>query len=133
MTLEPRFDVERGIVLEGWFAGLQQGRFLALNQGLYVEFAPGQGAGVMVAPHGLHQLGIMHAGRMEFRTDSFINRQMPCGANPHFRLLLRHSLLELYLNDHLVQCYSLPRRATGRIGYIHNGNRHGIADLKAWN
>jgi len=133
VMLEPRFDVERGVALEGRFAGLQQPRFLALNQGLYIEFAPGQGAGIMVVPHGSHQFGIMRADRLEFRMDAFINRRMPCGADPRFRLLLRHSLLEFYLNDHLVQCYSLPGRATGKIGIIHNGNPQSIADLKAWN
>ena len=35
-----------------------------------------------------------------------------------FRLLLKHSLLEFYLDDLLIECFSLPEPATGRIGVV---------------
>ena len=47
-----------------------------------------------------------------------------------FRLLLEHSLVEFYLNDVLIECYSLPAAATGRIGLI--GNAGAIQALRAW-
>jgi hypothetical protein len=65
--------------------------------------------------------------------DSFIWRQISYGANPHFRLLLKGSLLEFYINDLLEQCYAMPDNATGKIGFIHNGNPESVSRVKAWN
>ena len=132
VMLDNRFDAECGFVLEGHFSNLKPGRFLALNQGLYVEWDDGRGTGLMVSRSGIIQIGTMREGGAEFRLDSFVNRRLPSGPNPKFRLMVRHSLLEFYLNDHLIQCHSLPGRATGRVGYIHDGNPEGIGQFKAW-
>ena len=39
--------------------------------------------------------------------------------------------MEFYLDDLLVQSYSLPAAATGRIGLLNPAN--GIADVQVWN
>jgi hypothetical protein len=57
---------------------------------------------------------------------------MDVGPTATFRLLLKHSLLEFYLNDILIECYSLPDWATGRIGLIHGGPKPSVRILKAW-
>ena len=49
-----------------------------------------------------------------------------------FRLLVKGSLLEFYLNDILIECFSLPAEATGRIGLIGGGKSNSHSDLKAW-
>ena len=39
--------------------------------------------------------------------------------------------MEFYLDDLLIQSYSLPAEATGRIGLLNPAN--GIADVQVWN
>jgi len=133
VMLENRFNVDQGLILEGSFQRLKGGRFLAVNQGLYVETAPGRGTALMILPHGVTQIGAMTAEGKQFRMDSFVNRMERYGTNPPFRLLLRNSQLEFYVNDRFIQCYSMPGGATGRIGIIHNGDPETIGELKAWN
>jgi hypothetical protein len=135
VMFENRFDTDYGLVLEGYFSDMKRGRFLSLDQGLYIETDPvsNSGIGIMIKSWGVTQIGTMKGDASGFRMDSFINRQVGYGANPHFRLLLRGSLLEFYINDLLVQCYSMPDDATGRIGFIHNGNPESVSRFKAWN
>jgi hypothetical protein len=133
VMLKNRFDVDQGLVLEGSFQDLKGGRFLSVDQGLYLEHGPGCGTALMILPHGVTQIGAMTAESKLFRMDSFVNRMERYGVNPSFRLLLRDSQLEFYVNDRLIQCYSMPGNATGRIGIIHNGDPETIGELKAWN
>ena len=49
-----------------------------------------------------------------------------------FRLLVRQSLLEFYLNDRLVQCYSLPERSSGRLGLVVESGHARFEELRAW-
>jgi hypothetical protein len=59
-----------------------------------------------------------------------VNRDLPAKPASRWRLLLRHSLVELYLDDVLFNVLSLPKAATGRIGFLNNAV--GISDLKVW-
>jgi hypothetical protein len=40
--------------------------------------------------------------------------------------------LEFYLDDILIECFSLPADATGRIGLIRGSDSRAIGNLKAW-
>jgi hypothetical protein len=133
VMLENRFDVDQGLILEGSFQGLKGGRFLAVNQGLYIENAAGSGTALMILPLGVTQIGAMTAESKIFRMDSFVNRMERYGVNPSFRLLLRNSQLEFYVNDRFIQSYSMPGNATGRIGIIYNSDPKTIGELEAWN
>ena len=46
--------------------------------------------------------------------------------------LLKETLLEFYLDDILIECFSLPADATGRIGLIRGSDSRAIGKLKAW-
>ena len=47
-------------------------------------------------------------------------------------LLFRHSLLEFYLDDILMECYSLPTEATGLVGLIQVDSRTAVGNLRTW-
>ena len=59
-------------------------------------------------------------------------RDWPFGATARFRLLLKGSLMEFYLDDLLIQVHTLPQEATGHIGLLHGGEPSAITGLKAW-
>ena len=48
------------------------------------------------------------------------------------QLLLRGSLLEFYLSDLLVLCYSVAEQTTGRLGLVFESGRATLENLRAW-
>ena len=108
--LENVFDVEQGMILEG---------DLALPGGLYIQCEEDQGSAIMVDANGVAELGPMKADGSGFESEKRVDREMSFGESAAFRLLLENSLLEFYLDDILIECFSLPAKATGRIGLIH--------------
>jgi hypothetical protein len=128
--LEGSFDVERGIVLEGNLAlpePHQTGR-----SGLYVECGEGCGVAILLDAGGCAELGPIQPDATGFTVEKRVDRQIAFKRNPRFRLLLKHSLLEFYLEDVLIECFSLPGRATGRIGLIVPRDLPPPGGLEAW-
>ena len=54
------------------------------------------------------------------------------GKKHSFRLLIRRTMLEFYLDDMLIQCHSLPEKPTGKIGLIFESGKAIFEDLRAW-
>jgi hypothetical protein len=124
--LENRFDTETGLVLEGTLPIAPAD--VAKPTGLYVEHGQDAGTALVVRGGGVAEIGTMDGKGAGFKPENQIDRQMSLAATARFRLVLQQTLLEFYLDDVLIQCYSLPARASGRIGVL--GGR--VADIKAW-
>ena len=126
------FDIDEGVVLEGTIP-LPAGSAKADKQppvGLYIQCAGNRGVGILVAPGGIARFGPIRRDGTGFKPDKQVNREIDLGRSPTFRLLLKHYLLEFYLNDILMECYSLPTRSTGQIGLFHGKDE--VTNLKAW-
>ena len=67
----------------------------------------------------------------EREREDIMNRERVFAGEAQFRLLLKHAVLKLYLDDLYMQSYGLLDEATGRIGLL--GTAQGIRDLRAWN
>ena len=124
------FDIGRGIIVEGTLR-LPSSKKVQ-PRGLYIECGEARGVGILVGAGGACELGPIAADGTAFKPDKRVDRQMPFGKPARFRLLLKHSLLEFYLDDVLIECYSLPAAATGRLGLIQGRTKDTIADLRAW-
>jgi hypothetical protein len=107
-------DAQSGFILEGTLPLDVAGK----SHGLYVEFRPGEGTAIRCAPGGITEFGTVRADGSGFKAEMRIDRQMDFGQAARFRLLVKQCLLEFYLNDILIQCYSLPADATGRVGIL---------------
>jgi len=123
--LENTFDPQQGMILEGTL-------FLpktkdAPRRGLYIECAQGTGSAVLFDCQGVAELGPIKAEGSGFRMEKRVDREMQFGTPARFRLLLKGSLMEFYLDDILIECFNLPATATGRIGCIGK-----VTDLRAW-
>lgn len=57
---------------------------------------------------------------------------MGFGPTVRLRLVLQHVLTELYLDDVLMECASLPAPATGRIGLVHRGQVDAFREVVGW-
>jgi hypothetical protein len=126
--LSDHVDVERGIILEGILA-IPSGD--SPPSGLYIETGGDRGVAILVGAAGVTEFGSVDADGSGFDADDRVDRAMVPGRTSHFRLLLRDALLEFYLDDTLIQCYSAPRVPTGRLGVI-VGSPLSLTDLRVW-
>jgi len=119
------FDVDKGIILEGTLA-LPPSQDADRN-GLYVECSSDGGVGILLAFNGAAELGTIQADGTSFKAIKGVDREMEFGKPARFRLLLKYSLIEFYLDDILIECFSLSAKSTGRIGAIGE-----VSDLRTW-
>jgi hypothetical protein len=113
--LDPKFDAQGGFMVEGT---LPLRSAPERPSGLYVEFEPSRGTAIICHPGGVTELGTMRRDGSGFTPEMRIDRELDFGPAARFRLLVQQGMLEFYLNDILIQCYSLPAGATGRVGLI---------------
>ena len=134
VILDQHFDLERGVVLEGTLGIYEPPRRWS-GIGVFVEetLHRNQGTGILLETRGRTEIGTLRRGYAEnFQTDDIVETGIAPGKRCSFRLLLRRSLMEFYLDDLLIQCYSLPEQATGRLGLVFESGRAVFEDLKAW-
>jgi len=125
--LQTPLDVDKGVILEGTLA-LPETQDQP-RRGLYVECGKDGGAAILVNAAGAAELGTMRADGSGFKAEKGVDRERAFGTPARFRLLLKQSLLEFYLDDILIECFSLPQNATGRMGFIGTG---AVRQLSAW-
>jgi len=139
------FDPDTGVILEGtlpltsqlgnapgpWYSRVSWPARSRLS-GLYVECQEGPGCYIAVARNGVTEIGLISSDGSAQRQEWLIDRDLVLAGQARFRLLLRGSLLEFYLEDILIQVYSLPRRAAGRIGVLPGVNTASVRGWRAW-
>ena len=124
-------DVEGGVVIEGQITLPAADQPETEWPGLYIEYQAGQGSYIQVGASGVTHFGLMAGDDEGSSREDIMARAWPFGPSVRFRTLLKASVMEFYLDDLLVQSYSLPAEATGRIGLLNPAN--GIADVHVWN
>jgi len=128
--LDGTLDAERGVILEGDLALPDSDA--SPRRGLYVECRNQVGGAILFDSKGRAALGTTKADAVEFKAEKTVDREIAFGKPARVRLLLKHSLLECYLDDFLIECFSLPADATGRIGLICGDDARSFGNLKAW-
>jgi len=125
--LQTPLDVNKGVILEGSLALPETPD--QPRRGLYIECGNDGGAAILVNAAGAAELGTMRADGSGFKAEKRVDREMAFGKPAAFRLLLKQSLLEFYLDDVLIECFSLPQNATGRVGCI---GTDAVRPMSAW-
>ena len=128
--LESEFNVRQGLVLEGTVS-LPASKE-AKPVGLFIAQGNDSGTAILIHAAGITEVGPMRADGTGFKAEQRVDREWKFGQTARFRLLLKGSLLELYMDDLLMHCYSLPEEATGRIGLLQGGLNEAISNLMAW-
>ena len=127
--LPTALDAERGFVLEGDLTLPAAGQ---PARGLYIECAPGSGAAILIDADGKAELGSINADGTGWEMTFAEDRECAFGAPAKLRLMLQRDLLEFYLDDVLIECFSLPSAATGRLGLITGGDASAIGNFAGW-
>ena len=121
------FDVDRGVILEGMLTVPPDGQSKA---GIFIEYADGRSIAILVTPDGVTEKG--YVNDKGFTMADRIDRGLKISKTPRFRLLIKHSLLEFYLDDIMMLAHSASSTAAGKIGLI--GQSAPVnAKLEAWN
>jgi hypothetical protein len=121
--LSAKLDTTAGIIVEGGVAlpadGAPTGVWLGMRDGGRVR--------ILLGPQGVTCIGAVDASSTEMAVEETVDRETAFPARCPFRLLVKHSLVEFYLNGVLMQCYSMPARSDGRLGVMGSVDR-----LRAW-
>ena len=128
--VETPFDASRGVILEGTLK--LPASQAAKPVGLYLAQTNDSGTAILIHAGGVTEFGPMCADGTGFKGEHRVDREWKFGATARFRLLLKGSLVEFYVDDLLMQCYSLPQKAAGRVGLIQAGDANAVTSLKAW-
>ena len=112
-----RVSVDTGIVLEGT---------IELPGSLFISNGDSVGARILVNEDGVTEIGSGSRDGVVFKCEESIDREAAFGACPRFRLLLNQTMLEFYLEDILIQCYTMERAADGAISC------QNVRDLRLW-
>lgn len=110
---EIRFDPNAGIVLEG---------VLVSSGSLFISTGNGRATHICVSDNGTVEIGDVELIGDIPKVDSFvcketIDRETTIAPNKRFRLLLNTTMFEFYLEDYLIQCYTMNEFADGTIFY----------------
>jgi hypothetical protein len=116
MLPEP-LPTDAGIILEGRIE-LPSPSAPDAPCGLFIGTAPDEGTAILLAKNGSARVGRLARTGQGFELHIGINREFDFERAPSFRLVLERGLLEFYLADILIHCYSLPVPHDGRIGVI---------------
>jgi hypothetical protein len=130
LMLEHSFDAHAGLILEGSLR--LPPSLYAARRGLYLEYGPEQGVAVLFDRQGRAEICQSNASGATSRLELKVDREMAFANPARFRLVLQHSLAEIYLDDVLIECFSLPAAATGRIGLIYGTDSPAFSALEAW-
>ena len=97
------------------------------------------GTGIVLQTRGRAELGPFRASGSTkvlpyptFKPNDIVEATVEPGRTCRFRVLARRGLVELYYDELLIQCYSLPREPTGRIGLIVESGNALFEELEAW-
>lgn len=122
-----RFNADRGIVLE---VDLElPTRQAAHAVGLCLECEENHGIGILLGKDCVTEIGAMRIDTLQFRAEYRIDRELQLPQTVRARLLLKETLSEFYLDDHLIHCWSLPQPCTGRIALV---RQQTIGRLQTW-
>ena len=129
--LAQTLPIREGVVVEGVMTLPASAQ--AKPVGIYIEHGQDSGTAIRVGQNGVTEIGLIKGDGSGFASKDRMDRQVKTASAATFRLLLKHSLLEFYLDDHLIQCWSLPQRPTGRLGLMYGETGAGsIREIKAW-
>jgi len=123
------FDITAGLLLE---CELRLPKSLGAPRGLYIEHGKGVGTAIVFNYNGRAEFGQVAEDGSGFTVEKIVDRETLYGDPARLRLILEGVLLETYLDDILIECYSLPAPATGRIGLISDSHDNVFSELKAW-
>ena len=137
------FDLQTGAIIEGEICIYPaKKRWGGIGVYFACEDGMGRSAAIIMQTRGcteLVELGRNHTGsqRLPGSPDDFVVREkvakgITAGRTCHLRVLVRHCMLEVYLDDELIQCFNLPGTPSGKWGLVGESGRAVFGWFTTW-
>ena len=135
--LNHSFNVNQGFVLEGTIRLPSEGE--PELPGIYLASGEERPTVLQATAKGTSRIGTVQADGSDFRLreskvvwcgPAEVDREMKYGPTVKFRLLVRKSMIEFYMDDVLFHIRALKYPPTGKVGIV--GQTGSIFGLKAW-
>lgn len=123
--LTEKLDLSHTYVMEGTVETTQN----AIASAIYFELENSQGRCLRFTNNAV-QFGEIKADGSDFKALQTSNRDLDMGAAKTFRLVFRHDMVELYVNDHLM---NLKRFIwNGQLGFISENSGDAFKNVRIW-
>jgi hypothetical protein len=124
-------NFEQGIVLEAVINFTQSYDATKMSGvGIFIETHPNMGTLLLAQMNG--QLTTGWYSGYGYKLENSTKLHSSLTQKQHWRLLVRGLNVELYMDNVLVQCYSLVNQLTGRLGFVVENGAATIRDLHMW-
>ena len=100
--------------------------------GLFIEYENKKGIVFLFDCRGILRYGAINNDGLGFKCHGHVTREMTFGKTARFRLLIKNSLVELYLDDVLMQSYNLTKPSAGIVGIIPGDREDILSKVEAW-
>jgi len=130
LWLTGTLPADEGIVIEG-LVGVPEDA-AEEGMGLRIPSVEGGSMDVRVRARGVTEFGPSPAAAAAFVPEQRVDREMRVGPEARFRLLIKGPLMEFYLEDVLIGCFSLPSEASGRLALLPDAGGRVARDVRAW-
>jgi hypothetical protein len=112
-----RFDPGHGLLFEG--TADSSGHLIIGHEGSNTT-------DIRIGEDSVVEIGLGIAAGDECRCLERVDRQISFGKRKRLLLLLRHTMMELYINDILIQCYTMEKPVNGWLTFAQ------IEDVRSW-
>lgn len=106
-----------GLVLDATIR-VKKGYAALFGAGLFIEGDPTWSGTVMLADNSATLSVGRYKGYGLRADDTKADCLADLSSRTRWRVLLRREFVELYIDDRLIQCYALPGRSSGRVGFV---------------
>lgn len=131
------FDLQKGIIIEGEIK-IQKIKKPLSCAGILVETEENsKGTAILINSSGIVEIGDILASLPEEPSLTRFIRTITRNAllndtSCKFRIFIRNLFIEFYIDDILIQCYTMSELPTGRIGWVVESGKACFYSIRAW-
>ncbi len=123
-------DAANGSIIECSLI-LPEDQFQA-RRGVYIECADSSGTVILFDSQGRAEISHSDRQGKQAKFHKLIDREFTFNEAVNLRLCVQHELVEIYLDDVLIDCFSMASPASGNIGLIRGDDSKSIQNVCIW-
>ena len=127
VALPYTYDFEKGVIIDADIA-VESYDARPASAGIFVEGSSAWGGtNFILDNHGRFEVGASNG--YTFRNEDGKSTAPLDKTSSHFRVLIRETFTEVYIDDVLVQCFALPATPQGRVGFIAAAGKATVSNI----
>lgn len=127
LMLSKKLDLTRVVIIEGTVKLSDEAE--AEQPGIFFDDGGGRGQCLLFTPNSTG-FGTMNADGSKTAIVQTISRDINFGYEPKYRVVMKHDMMEVYLNDYLMTLKRVP--CNGNIGLVCSSDKCEFKDIRIW-